>query len=83
MCFNFGHLTDRANRIKHLYCTHGMSYDKSPEDNKNGSSIEEAKTKLNTYQEILKIKPKKARPTIDKLKKMMTQKQFEKLNIPS
>lgn len=60
-----------------------MSSDKLSEDTKNMLSIEDAKTKLNTYQEILKIKPKKPQPTIDKLKKMMTQRQFDKLKIPT
>ena len=54
------------------------------DEKKNGDSpVEESKTKLNTYQEILKIKPKQKTPEwAVKLKKMMTQKQFEKLNIP-
>lgn len=49
----------------------------------NPEVVEQAKTKLNSYQEILKIKPKKQRhsPAIEKLKKMLTQRQFDMLKI--
>jgi hypothetical protein len=45
--------------------------------------IEDSKTKLNAYWEVLKIKQKKYKqaPSIDRLKKMMTQRQFDMLNI--
>jgi hypothetical protein len=46
-------------------------------------SVEDSKTKLNAYWEVLKIKPKKYKqtPSIDRLRKMMTQRQFDMLNI--
>ena len=45
--------------------------------------IDECKTKLGSYQEILKIKQKKfkQKPSVDKLRKMMTQRQFDMLAI--
>ena len=57
--------------------------DKKSEDHK--TAVQESRTKLDAYYEVLKIKPKKqmSRPTIDKVKKNLTKTQFEMLKIPN